>query len=190
MKATASAQTACRSAVASPATTKLSSSAMSSTWLTVRVMLTRSVRSASRTGPGSSASTRARMMESGVRSSCAMSAVKSRCARKPASRRSSAWLTAWTSGTISVGIACSGRRTSVRAGPIAAAVVEASRTGSSARRKIRMSISSSTSRIGKVIQATRGKNEATTSSMMTSRCDEVLADLDPVHALADRRAPR
>ena len=111
------------------------------------------------------------MMASGVRSSCAMSAVKSRWARKPASRRSSAWLTAWTSGTTSVGIDCSGRRTSVRAGPIAAAVVEASRTGSSARRKIRMSISSSSSRIGKVIHATRGKNEVTTSSMMTSRWD-------------------
>ncbi len=93
MKPTASAQTAWRSALASP-TTKLSSSAMSSTWLTVRVMLTRSVRSASRTGPGSSESTLARMMASGVRNSWAMSAVKSRCARKPASRRSNAWLTA------------------------------------------------------------------------------------------------
>ena len=117
------------------------------------------------------ASTRARMMASGVRSSCAMSAVNSRWAWNPASRRSNARFTAWTSGTISRGIACSGRRTSVRAGPIAAAVVEASRTGSSARRKIRMSISSSTIRIGKVIHATRGKNEATMSSMMTSRCD-------------------
>ena len=108
-------------------------------------------------------------MASGVRNSCAMSAVKSRWARKPVSRRSSARLTAWTSGTISAGMLCSGRRTSVRVGPMAAAVVDASRTGSRARRKIRMSISSSI-RIGKVIQATRGKNEVTMSSMMTSRC--------------------
>ena len=109
-------------------------------------------------------------MASGVRSSCAMSAVKSRCARKPASRRSSAWLTACTSGAISDGTASSGRRTSVRCGPIEAAAVDASRTEASARRKITMSISSSSSRIGKVIQATRGKNDETTSSIITSRC--------------------
>ena len=42
---------------------------MSSTWLTVRVIATfRSARNASRVAPGSNASTRARMMESGVRS--------------------------------------------------------------------------------------------------------------------------
>jgi len=40
--------------------------------------------------------------------------------------------------------------------------------------------------IGKVIQPTRGKKVVTTSSMMTSRCERVLCDLDPVHALADR----
>ena len=119
-----------------------------------------------------------------------MSAVKSRWARKPASRRSSAWLTARTSGTISVGIDCSGRRTSVRAGPIAAAVVEASRTGSSARRKIRMSISSSTSRIGKVIQATRGKNDGDDVVDDDVAVREILADLDPVEAIADRADDR
>jgi hypothetical protein len=54
---------------------------------------------------------------------------------------------------------------------MAAAVFEASRTGSSARRKIMMSIRSSNSRIGKVIHATRGKKVVTMSSMMTSRCD-------------------
>ncbi len=63
----------------------------------------------------------------------------------------------------------------MRAGPMAAAVVDASRTGSSARRNIRMSIRSSTSRIGKVIQPTRGKKVVTTSSMMTSRCERSCA---------------
>ena len=53
--------------------------------------------------------------------------------------------------------------------------VSVSRTGFSARRKIRMSIRSSASSSGKVIQATLGKNEATMSSMMTSRCDRSCA---------------
>jgi hypothetical protein len=56
-------------------------------------------------------------------------AANSRCTAKPCARRSSARLTAITSGTSSPGRSCSGSLTAVLPGPIAAAISEIWRTG-------------------------------------------------------------
>ena len=132
-----------------------SSSAMSSSWLMMCAMPSTFCRkrlAASSGLPRYRCASAAR--SSGVRSSCAASAVKSRWTRNPSSSRSSPWLTAETSGRTSRGISPVGNRTPGRAGPMLSAISEACRSGRSARRKIAMSAISSTSRIGSVIQPT------------------------------------
>ena len=169
MNSTTSAQTLCRSVSSHGSMTDVSSSARSSSWLTTRLMRSTSLRTASLMLVSGNVSTRVRRIARGVRSSWAASAVNSRCAWKPCSRRSNAWFTACTSIRTSLGKPSVGSRTSVCDGPMRCASLDARMRGLSAPRKIKMSITSSVMRIGSVIQPTRCRKLATMSSMITSR---------------------
>ena len=77
------------------------------------------------------------MMVNGVRNSCAALAVNWRWMTKPCSRRSSARLTASTSGRASAGTSASGRRIEIDPGPILLASADAVRSGRILRRTLR-----------------------------------------------------